>query len=170
MSEEIIEKTTESSSLENNERIFLVVVDDSPEMAVALRYASRRAKHTKGRVALLYVMESADFQHWAAVGRLMEEEALEEGQQVLQRHASVAKEISNTTPVLHLKSGNRRDEIMNLIEEDSSILALVLAASANRGGPGPLVSAFSSKFIGKLKVPLIIVPGNLTTEEIDAIT
>ena len=41
------------------ERVFLVVVDESPEMRNALRYACRRAKRTGGRVALLYVMAAA---------------------------------------------------------------------------------------------------------------
>ena len=31
------------------ERVFLVVVDESPEMRNALRYACRRAKRTGGR-------------------------------------------------------------------------------------------------------------------------
>src|SRR5690606_40938291 len=31
------------------ERVFLVVVDDSPEFGAALRFASRRAAHTGGR-------------------------------------------------------------------------------------------------------------------------
>ena len=37
-------------------RKFLVVVDDSPEFSAALRYASRRARSTGGRVALLRVL------------------------------------------------------------------------------------------------------------------
>ena len=35
-------------------RVFLVVVDNSPELGVALRYACVRAKKTGGRVALLW--------------------------------------------------------------------------------------------------------------------
>ena len=37
-----------------DERVFLVVVDESPEMRNALRYACRRAKRTGGRVAMLF--------------------------------------------------------------------------------------------------------------------
>ena len=36
-------------------RKFLVVVDKTPECRVALRFATRRAQHTKGRVTLLCV-------------------------------------------------------------------------------------------------------------------
>jgi len=61
-------------------RTFLVVVDDSDEMTKALRYACRRAQHTGGRVALLSVIEPAEFQHWMAVGDLMKEEARDEAE------------------------------------------------------------------------------------------
>ncbi len=49
------------------ERVFLVVVDESPEMRKALRYACRRAKRTGGRVALLYVMDPPEGQQWGGV-------------------------------------------------------------------------------------------------------
>ncbi len=64
-------------SVEMN-RTFLVVVDDSEELRVALHFASRRAKRTGGRVSLLYVQQPAEFQHWMAVGDLMREEARNE--------------------------------------------------------------------------------------------
>ena len=56
------------------DRIFLVVVDESEELGVALRFACRRAMATGGRVALFYVVEPADFGHWMAVEDLMEKE------------------------------------------------------------------------------------------------
>ena len=49
------------------ERVLLVVVDDSDEMPIALHFACRRAEHTDGRVALLYLPDKADFQRWLAI-------------------------------------------------------------------------------------------------------
>ena len=63
------------------ERVFLVVVDDSPELPIALRYASLRALHTKGRVALLYVVEPTDRQHWMALESLMRDEKRQDAEQ-----------------------------------------------------------------------------------------
>ena len=37
----------------HHQRVFLVVVDSSPEMKVALRFACRRARATGGRLAML---------------------------------------------------------------------------------------------------------------------
>ena len=46
----------------------------------------------------------------------------------------------------------------------------MLGASLDKRGPGPLIQALTSKFIGRLRVPVTIVPGNLTNEEVDSIT
>ena len=152
------------------ERVFLIVVDETEEMKLALRYACRRAKHTGGRVALLYVIEPSGFQHWMSVGDLMREEARSEGEDVLQRHAAQVNEISGNLPILHLREGNRRDALFELLDEDPDISVLVLGASAGKRGPGPLITALMGKYIGQLHVPVIMVPDSLTEEEIDLIT
>ncbi len=152
------------------DRVFLVVVDDTPEMEVALRFACQRAHNTGGRVALLYVVEPSDFQHWMAVGDLMREEARNEGEQLLQKLAAQVNELTGTLPVLFVREGNRRDQLLELIDEEPGISILVLGASLDKRGPGPLIQALTSKFIGRLRVPVTIVPGNLTNEEVDSIT
>ena len=151
------------------DRVFLVIVDDTSEMEVALRFACRRASNSGGRVALLYVVEPTDFQHWMAVGDLMREEARNEGEQLLQRLASKVNDLTGQVPVLHVREGGRRDELLKLIDEDPSISILVLGASVGKRGPGPLVEALTGKLVGRLRVPVTIVPGNLSNEDIDSI-
>jgi nucleotide-binding universal stress UspA family protein len=160
---------TETAAESKDDRVFLVVVDDTDEMRVALRYACRRAAHTEGRVALLYVVESSEFQHWMSVGDLMREEARSEGEQILQRCATQVSEQTGSLPVLYLREGSRRSQLMDLIDEEPSISILVLAADTGPRGPGPLVSALTGKFVGKLRVPVTIVPGHLSDEEVDRI-
>lgn len=151
------------------DRIFLVVVDETAELKVALRYACRRAWKTGGRVALLYVVEPADFQQFAAVGELMREESRQAAEQLLQKIAAEVKTLSGSMPVLYLREGSRRDELLKLIQEDPSISILVLGAATGPKGPGPLVSALTGKFVGKLRVPVTIVPGNISEEDIEKI-
>ncbi len=151
-------------------RVFLVVVDDTEEMRVALRFASGRAVHTGGRVALLYVMEPNDFQHWMAVGDLIREEARAEAEKLLQRHAAQVQKWSGAMPILHLREGEPRDTLLALINEDPQISILVLGANTGARGPGPLVSALTGKMMGKLRVPVTVVPGNLSDDDIDAIS
>jgi len=160
---------SETPAERDDDRVFLVVVDDTEEMNVALRFACRRAAHTDGRVALLYVVESSEFQHWMSVGDLMREEARSEGEQILQRCAAQVAEQTGSLPVLYLREGSRRSQLMELIDEEPRISILVLAADTGPRGPGPLVSALTGRFVGKLRVPVTIVPGHLSEEAVDRI-
>jgi nucleotide-binding universal stress UspA family protein len=151
------------------ERVFLVVVDESEELKVALRYAARRAQHTGGRVALLYVIEPTELQHWGAVEDLMKEERREEAEALLQKLAAEVTQIAGTMPIIYIREGRRRDELLAMIDEEKSISVLVLAASAGSEGPGPLISALTGKLASKLRIPVTIVPGTLTEAQIDAL-
>jgi nucleotide-binding universal stress UspA family protein len=152
------------------QRVFLVVVDDSPEMQVALRYAALRARSTGGRVALLYVIEPSDLQQWMAVESLMREERREEAEQLMSKISQDVLETSGFLPIVYIREGRRSDELLALIEEEPSISILVLAANTGPEGPGPLVTALTGKLAVKLRVPVTLVPGNLTPEQIGAVT
>ena len=152
------------------ERVFLVVVDESPEMRNALRYACRRAKRTGGRVAMLYVMDPPEGQQWGAVVDLMRQEARQEAEEIVARHAEVASSLTGQPPTIHIREGKSRDELIKLLAEDRSISVLVLGSSSSSEGPGPLVTAFTGKFGGQLRIPLTIGPGKLSDAEIDAIS
>jgi nucleotide-binding universal stress UspA family protein len=150
-------------------RIFLVIVDESQELKLALRYACIRARKTGGRVALLTVIEPAEAQHWMGVNELMREEARMAAEQTLQKVAADVQKTSAAMPILYVREGDRRDELLKLIDEEPSISILVLGAATGAKGPGPLVSALTTKFVGKLRVPVTIVPGHLSIESIDTI-
>jgi nucleotide-binding universal stress UspA family protein len=152
------------------ERIFLVVVDESPEMRNALRYACRRAKRTGGRVAMLYVMDPPEGQQWGAVVDLMRQEARQQAEEVVARYADVAVSLTGQPPTIHIREGKSRDELVKLLGEDRSISVLVLGSASSSEGPGPLVTAFTGKLGSNLRIPLTIVPGALTEAEIDAIS
>ena len=154
----------------DKDRVFLVVVDESPEMPNALRYACRRAKRTGGRVALLYVMPPPEGQTWGGVADLMREEARQEAEQLVARHADTAADLTGQPPAIHIREGKSRDELIKLLNEDRSICVLVLGAASGSEGPGPLVSALTGKSASQLRVPLTIVPGALSEAEIDAIS
>lgn len=152
------------------EHLFLCVVDESEELSRALRFACRRAERADGRVALLYVIEPAEFQHWMAVGDLMREEARADAEEMLQVVAAVVQQRTGVTPVIFIREGNITEELISLIDEETAIAQLVLGAATGSEGPGPLVSQLVEKMASRLRVPITIVPGNLTDEQIIAIT
>lgn len=162
---------TEGSDNSSSDRaaVFLVVVDNSPEMGVALRWASLRACRTGGRVGLVRVIRGADFQHWAAVGNLMQVEAREEAEQLLQEHAAEVFRLYGGMPILYLIEGEPKAAIVDLIEEEKDIRILVLASSTGRRGPGPLITHLTKKALAQLRIPVTIVPGGLTDQQIDAL-
>lgn len=153
-----------------HDRVFLVVVDKSEEHRIALRYAALRAKNTGGRVALLYVIEPGDFQAFGAVEDLMRVEQRQEAESVLHMLSSEVQGICGKTPVFHIREGNLQSELLNLINEDRSISVLVLAAARGGKNPGPLISALAGKMWNQLRIPLTIVPGGLTDQELDLLT
>jgi hypothetical protein len=83
--------------------------------------------------------------------------------------AAEVQKLSGAMPVLYLREGNRRDELLNLIGEEPTISILILGASTSPKGPGPLVSALTGKFVSRMRIPVTIVPGNLSDEDIESI-
>jgi len=151
-------------------RVFLVVVDETEELQIAVHYAARRAAHTGGRVALLYVIEPSELQTWAAIEDLAREEQREEAEQLMQRLCEEILPIAGSMPIVYIREGPRRDELLALINEDPSISILVLAAATGPEGPGPLISYLAGKPAARLRIPITIVPGSLTMEQLDAVS
>ncbi len=150
----------------HDHRVFLVVVDDSPELNTALHFACLRARHTGGHVALLYVIEPVDGQQWLSIEHLIRAEKREQAEQTLQRLGGEAIEWSGRIPALYVREGDRREELLQLIEEDESISILVLGAGTGSEGPGPLVSYVAGRVAGRLRIPITIVPGALTDSQL----
>ena len=105
-------------SHQEQDRVFLVVVDDNPEMRAALRFACMRAKSTGGRVALLRCLAPAEFQHWMGVGEIMREEARTLAEQLIVDLSDFVVEISGQIPAVYLREGNVREELLALIAEE----------------------------------------------------
>ncbi|MCX5494897.1 universal stress protein [Kaistia dalseonensis] len=158
-------KSTEAG----HRRKFLAVIDDTPECSRAVIYAARRAERTSGGLVMLYVIEPTEFQHWIGVENIMRAEAMDEAEEVLARFADLARRHSSVEPELVIREGAKSDEITALIEEDEDIAILVLAAGTDKEGPGPLVSSIAGKLAPTFPVPITVVPGTLTDDDIAAI-
>ena len=145
---------------------FLVIVDDSEELRVAVRFASIRAANTKGGIILLKIIEHSDPQHWQSVEEIILQEARDEAQEKLKKWSKVINDLSGITPELCIKEGIASEKIIEMLEEDDAVRFLVLAASSG-DQPGPLVSLLAGQKSGKLPVPIVIVPQDLSDEAID---
>lgn len=148
-------------------RKFLVVVDKSPEAHVALRFATRRAQATGGRVTLFCAATPADFQQWGGVEAIMKDEAHREAENLVFAAAKTVNEMSGIISEIVILEGRNTECLLKLIKEDKDISILVLAAGTAKEGPGPLVSMVGSA--SQYPIPVTIVPGNLSDEAIDVL-
>jgi nucleotide-binding universal stress UspA family protein len=149
---------------------FLVVVDETPECSRAIRFASRRCGRTGANLVMLAVVEPPDNFEWLGVGEVLRAEAEEEAASRLEEAVATAQQASpGLTPERVVKLGEKDQSILDLIAEDQDISFLVLASGVGSAGPGPLVSGIAGRLSGTFPVPIVIVPGDLADEAIDAL-
>lgn len=149
--------------------VYLVVADESDEFNIALRYAARRAEANRAHVGILHVLSVDDFQHWGNVEEMMRKEMREKAEKFIWAVAQKVNELNETIPLLYIREGARKDVIVDVINEDTNIKMLVLGGGTSAKGPGALVSHFVGKGLGRLRVPVVVVPGHLELQKIDAI-
>ncbi|MGR3570334.1 universal stress protein [Brevirhabdus sp.] len=150
-------------------RKFLVILDDTRECLNAMRFAALRASHTGGGVEVLAVIPPDEFNHWIGVGDLMREEARERIEAHFEVFAKWMRDRQGVNPELVIREGEPVPEILAQIREDPEIGVVILGAGTDKAGPGPLVTQMSRN-AGMLPVPITIVPGELSKEQLEAIT
>lgn len=150
-------------------RKFLLVVDDSQEVESALYYAASRILHSSGSLVMLYVVQPQEFQHWVGVRQVQLEEETNKARVLFRLFRRKLHNVGfeNISIEEVVREGNPPEALMQLIEEDEDIAILVLGASTDAKGPGPLVSSLATgKVAGNFPIPITIVPGNLALEDI----
>ena len=148
----------------------LVIVDDTAEWDRAVYYAARWAMRVGGGVVMLRVIETEDAnQQWLGVAEVMRAEAYEAANEALDRASGRANGIAAITPERAIREGDTTEQILDVIDKDVDISMLVLAANEGAEGPGPIITTMA-KMVGTFPIPVTIVPGNLSDEDIDALS
>jgi len=144
----------------------LVCVDSREESRVALRLACMKAQARGSAVNILHIIPPADFQTLGAIADRMREERRAEGEQLLKKLADVANANHGITPGLILREGQAGDEILAVALEDPDINVLVIGVAPQSAGRGKLAAWLAGQLGSKLFIPLLMVPGNLTDEQL----
>ena len=153
-------------------RKFLVIADGSDESRTAAYFAARRARNTGASVAVLAVAQTqGGFEHWLGVGETMREEAVQAAETDLESLAEDVEGVTEVRPELILKEGDLLAELKALVERDEEIAILVLGASEAGAEPGVLVSALAKGkgLFGERRIPVTVVPGGLSKEQLKAL-
>ncbi len=143
---------------------FIVCVDGREESHVALRLACIKARKRNGEVDILHVVEPAETQPLFGVSDKMRDERIEEAQAMLADLSTMAESITGKAPRLLLKEGPIGDTIVQTAAEtDVNMLVIGVTPGSTRG---KLVSWLSTQLGEKLLMPMMLVPGNLTDQQI----
>ncbi|WP_240231328.1 universal stress protein [Devosia lacusdianchii] len=148
-------------------RKFLVVIDETPECERALTFAAYRVKRTGGTVVLMSVVPKPEF-IGLGVEDVLRAEAVEEAERNLDARLARLRDIGDVKVESVIREGEAAEEIERVIDQDRDIAILALAASTSNEGPGPLVMHFANR-ANALPIPLTIVPGRMSDDEIIAI-
>jgi nucleotide-binding universal stress UspA family protein len=154
---------------ETPKRTYLVVVDDSSEASVALRFAARRAAKTDGRVEVLGLVEPQDFVQWGGVQNAIEEEQRLRIEGVVSGSIGELLDESGVEANIIVVQGEPVKTVRDYIGEREEIAALVLGAAAS-GDPGLLVSNFCGMDAGRLPCPVMLIPGGLSDERLEQLS
>jgi nucleotide-binding universal stress UspA family protein len=148
----------------------LVIVDDTAEWDRAVYYASRWAIRVGGGVVMLRIIELEEQnQQWLGVADIMRAEAQEDANAALDRAAGRANGIAAITPERVIREGDPTEQILDVIDKDVDITMLVLAANPGPEGPGPIITMMAN-VVGSFPIPVTVVPGELSDEDIDALS
>ena len=149
-------------------RVYLVIMDETEEASVALRFASQRALRTGGTVHLLALVPRQEFVAFGGIQATIEEEARARAEALVTSAAGSLLSESGQAPVISVKQGDGVSVIRDYLTEHPEVSALVLGANAS-GGPGPLVSHFAA-ITGQLPCPLYVIPGGMNDADLERLS
>lgn len=150
-------------------RIYLVVVDDSAESRVALRFAARRAAKTSGSIEVLGIVEPQDFVQLSAVQAAIEEEQRLRIEGVVSAAIGEILDESGVPAQIIIRQGEAVRTVREFIGEREEVCALVLGAAPS-GNPGPLIADFTGADAGLLPCPVMIIPGSMADERLEQLS
>ena len=152
-----------------SQRTYLVVVDDSAESRVALRFAARRAAKTGGRIEVLGIVEPQDFVQFGGVQAAIEEEQRLRIEGVVSSAIGEILDESGIDAQIIIRQGEAVRSVRDFIGEREEVAALVLGAAPS-GTPGPLVADFTGHDAGLLPCPVMIIPGGLSEDRLEQLS
>lgn len=150
-------------------RTYLVVIDDSDEARVALRFAARRAAKTGGRIEVLGIVEPQEFVQFGGVQAAIEEEQRLRIEGIVSSSVGEILDESGVEAKVIVQQGEPVRTVRDYIGGREEVAALVLGAAPN-GNPGPLVANFCGNDAGRLPCPVMLIPGSLSDERLEQLS
>ena len=99
----------------------------------------------------------------------MRQEAREAAEEKMTIHAEYAKGLTGEIPVLFVREGDTSDELLRRSTRSRQSRCWFWARTRGQRQPDPLISFMMSRGASRCRVPITVVPGNLSDEQLDAL-
>lgn len=155
----------------DKKRIFLCIIDDTPEVRQAVRYTARRALKTGAEMMMLGIVPpllGGTEMIWEDVQSLIEHEDYEFIAKLCEDYKNLVFDMTGLTAYTHIVQDDAIDAIQDTLERYHDIKILILGTGTG-DNPGPIIHTLINGNI-RLNIPVTLVPGGLQDEEIDALT
>jgi len=154
----------------NTKDVFLVCVNEKSHSETALKFACAKARQCDAKVRMLYIINPMDYNTLFSVADVIKEDRLNDARKFLEETIEKASSWFDIVPSFNIREGKVMDEIIEEITENSDIALLVLGVAADgSSSKGKLLSQLTNEIGGLYNVPLLIIPGNVTEEQIMAL-
>ncbi len=148
----------------------LVLVNNHFSTRAAVTWAAHWATRTGDDVAFLHVIEPEGLLNIGMIQNVVQAEERAQAERLLDTFAPLCEKITGQAPLRLIREGPLKETVRDVVkQEEANLSMLVLAASHREKGPAPLIGYLSSRMGSRVQVPLVLVPGSLSAEQIDAI-
>lgn len=148
----------------------LVCVSNAEESAVALQFGCLRAKRRDHHVTLLHILEPTEFQGLSSITEAIRAEREEEADSLLHEMEKKAQAQGVANPSLLIREDSLSDGIVTAIEDNPNINMIILAVGTESHRGPKLVAALTEQLGEHINVPIMVVPGNLTAAQVEALS
>ena len=154
-----------------NNRNYFIVIDQSQEMWTAVKFAIKRAKSTKSHLTTISFIENvSDGMMLTTSTESILNKDLIENEKI--KHKEVHEFIFENSKIKarsEIFKMSEIDDFITFLNTYSSNSTIVLATSSDIGKPGPLIDKLIYEKSNSLLCPLVIINGNLQSQEIEKI-
>src|SRR5262245_33440639 len=149
-------------------RKFLAISDETEECMSALVFAAMRAKAVGAGLIILRCARVPGVGGWIGLDKDISQDAIDAARVKATQHVDTVEGRTGMKAELHVSDEEAVDAIRKLVDSDTAIQVLILAAGAGRAGPGPLVSRLAKgRPLATRPIAVTVIPGDLTDEQLD---
>ncbi len=151
-------------------RKVLVLVNGDLSTRAAVAWAANWVTRTGDSMVLLHVIEPDHAMGFGVMQDLMRAEQWQAAERMLATFSGYAEKLTGQVPAHMVREGRLKETVREVLKVEPDLSILVIAASHRESGPAPLIAYLSSRMGSRVQVPMVLVPGTMTSDEIDKMT